>query len=69
VGGESFFFTCPGCAQRVDPDTPSVVYAVERVHLGQRSNDVIDGIPAFFHLPCFERAGGTWQRRDRPEGI
>ena len=66
---DSYFFVCPGCNSRIDPQKPGVVYAVEEIEQTAGSGDPVEGLPAFFHLDCFRRQGDGWRRIERPENV
>jgi len=58
---------CPYCRERVEPDEPGVVHAVEILDapgMGQ-AYDYIDGMGGFFHTGCPPEAVG-YARRPRP---
>lgn len=57
---------CPYCGERVEPDEPGVVYAVEiREVRTFGGRDFIDGMGGFFHPGCSPEAVG-YARRERP---
>jgi hypothetical protein len=60
------FTTCPGCGQRVDPDDPANLRAVELVDVGTfgtpaDNNDKAEGMGAAFHPACFNPSDLRWR--------
>lgn len=69
MGGDEPYTLCPYCRERVEPDDPGVVYAVEQreiLTMGP-TREIIDGIGGFFHPGCPPEAIG-WVRRELPTG-
>ena len=64
---EQPYTLCPYCDERVEPDAPGVVYAVEQVEtlaMGP-TRTIVDGMGGFFHPGCSPEAVG-YVRRPRP---
>jgi hypothetical protein len=66
--GETFT-TCPACGQRIDPDDPANLKAVEMVPTGTfgtpaDNNDRSEGMGAVFHPSCFNQHDPNWKLAD-----
>jgi hypothetical protein len=52
---EKPYSICAGCREKIDPEAPDTVEAVELIStptMGQ-PNDVREGLKAYFHEACF----------------
>jgi hypothetical protein len=64
---EQPFTLCPGCNQRVDPDEPRVIYAVELKRIDTlRGFDYVEGMGAVFHEGHFPHSSGRWRQKPPP---
>jgi hypothetical protein len=61
------FTVCPYCRERVEPDDPRAIYAVEQVTLTAMgpTRSLVDGMGGYFHDGCSPEAVG-YVRRERP---
>jgi hypothetical protein len=67
---EEPYTVCRCCDERVEPDAPGVVYAVERHEVLSfwtmgPTRTIVDGMGGFFHPGCSPEAVGC-ERRQRP---
>lgn len=63
------FTNCPMCGQRIDPQDPTAIYAVELREPGPTfggPSEVVEGLGAFFHPNCFNPSSPHWRVTDRP---
>ena len=50
---------CSGCGQRIDPEDPDTVHAVEVRKLpAMGETHTVDGMPALFHRGCYPDGPG-----------
>jgi hypothetical protein len=61
---EGEFTNCPGCGQRIDPDDPTNLRAVEMVPTPSfgEPNSRTEGLGAVFHPGCFDPRDPNWQQ-------
>ena len=56
---------CPTCRERIDPDDPGVIYAVEDQRLDTMGGrDYVEGLGGFFHPDCGVPPG--WRVKPQP---
>lgn len=69
MSDDETFTNCPMCRQRIDPEDPTAVYAVELRDLGPTfggPSEVAEGLGAFFHPNCFNPSSSRWRVTGRP---
>jgi hypothetical protein len=68
VVSDESFTVCPYCDERVEPDDPNSVYAVEQVEVLTMgpTREIIDGMGGYFH-PGVPAGGGRLREAGAPE--